>query len=307
MSYLDLNPYKLGEIVTLTADLTDPSLVPEDASSLTWLVRDPTGVEADRSSSVQNPSEGVYTLDVTADTQGVWSWRLITDGNVAVAEDSFPVNDEYATVPDPTAPTDLRVLVPRVRRYCEGPYGPPQGKPALSELQLYEMAADALSEIILYAGHQFPRRLIVTQRDARVGFPTGWATDKTLDEWESTLITTQAALNYYFFVFRDMRTSLSIKNEGTEYSYTLSANVLRDFIANLQSARDLGLKGMMKHNPVLDQVASNIRVRDQATVAILEWWDTNSADAFNGLPGGQEAAVIPWTPGWSGPGFTQGY
>lgn len=295
--------YTFGSMVQLTADLSDLAGTLEEASAVHWLVRDPSGVETDRSADVANPSTGVYTLAVSGDAPGDWHWRVVTEGLVVAADGWFRVVDDYAIIGDPRNPVDLHVLVPRARRYCEGPYGPPQGKSPLLDSQLYEMSADACADIILLTGSLFGHQLLVTGRDSRVGFPTAWATEVVLEEWEAALVTTQTALNYWFFTFRDLRTTLSIKNEGTEYGYTLSANVMRDYIAQLRAARDAAIAGLKLHHPVMDRFASNIRVRDQATVAVLEWWDTNSTDRGGGMPGGQEAAVIPWTPGWSGDGF----
>jgi hypothetical protein len=200
--------------------------------------------------------------------------------------------------------TDLMVLVPRARRYIEGPYGPPSTRPTLADDVLYPMVADACADIILFAGGLFGHELIVKARDLTGGFPTAWSTDVVLDEPEASLITSQVALNYFFFLFRDMRVSETIQNEGTHWSYALSANVIRDYIGELQDRRDLALKGLRSWHPTLDRFASIIRIRDQATVTQIEWWSTNVADRVPGLPGGQEAAVIPWTPGYSGPGFT---
>lgn len=196
--------------------------------------------------------------------------------------------------------TDLMVFVPWARRACEGPYGPPGGKPALMDSQIYGMLADACADVILFTGSLFNHKLVVAARDPIGGYPTEWHTDVVLDQWEGALIITQVALNYFFFLFRDLKTSLSIKNEGTEYSYTLSANVLRDYLGSLKDQRDLAIAGLQKHYPVIDRFASNIRVRDQATVVALEWWDVNSAGVSGGvgLPGGQEAYVLPWVPGW---------
>lgn len=299
--------FTIGSVTTLNADLTDFGGTQEDASAIHWLVRDPAGVETDRSGDVVHDGLGLYHLDVLLDTAGVWYWRVVTEGFVVAAEGEIVVESDYAIVPDPRAPTDLRVLVPRARRYCEGPYGPPQKRPSLSERQLYEMVADACGDIILFTGNLFGHKLLVTQRDARAGFPTRWATDSVLEEWECALLTTQVALNYWFFVFRDLKMSQTIKNEGTEFAYTISVNITRDWVASLRAARDAAINGLMRHHPVIDRFTSNIRVRDQATVAVLEWWDHNSrAIVGSGLPGGQEASVVPWTPGWSGPGFTMG-
>lgn len=201
--------------------------------------------------------------------------------------------------------TDLMVMVARARRYIEGPYGPPENRPPLMDGQIYAMVADACADIILITGNLFGHTLQVTARDPTVGFPTAWATEAVLDEWEVSVVTTQTALNYFFFLFRDLKISQAMSNEGTSWEYSLSANVIRDYIAELRGRRDLAIKGLRDHHPVIDKWYSNIRVRDQATVAMLEWWDRNSPGSGGaGMPGGQEAGVIPWTPGWSGPGFT---
>lgn len=297
-------PFMNGDSVVVQVNLLAAE-TPPGTESLSWIVRDPSGVEHDYSSQVtfpQGPLGGVLQLEFIADTAGDWYWKLVANGPSAteVVEDNFQVQDNYAT----TDPTDLHVLVPRARRYVEGPYGPIEGKPPLSDTQLYEMSADALGDIILQAGSVWWNTLTVTARDPARGYPIGWATSKLLEEWEAALITSQVALNYFFHLFLDYKTSVTIMNEGTSYAYTLSANVLRDYIASLQAARDNGLAGLVKHHPVMDTYASNIRVRDQATVAALEWWDTNTRDAAGGLPGGQEAYAIPFINGdpWGGYG-----
>lgn len=199
--------------------------------------------------------------------------------------------------------TDLNVTVPRARRACEGPFGAPNGLPSLTDGQLYAMVADACSEIILFTGSLFGHQLKVTARDVDAGYPTAWSTEVMLDEWEVALIITQTALDYYFHVFRDMKTSESIKNEGTEWSFTLSANVLRGYLDSLKEQRDMAMAGLQKHHPLMDRFASNIRVRDQATVAMLEWWARDTVSG-NGIPGGQEAYVVPYVAGWfPGSGF----
>lgn len=201
--------------------------------------------------------------------------------------------------------TDLAVLIPWARRACEGPFGPQVGQPTLQDDQVYPMLADAASNIILQSGTLFGHDLNVTARDPVMGYPTQWKTDAVLNQWEGAVIICQVALDYWRFLLMGLKTSQTIRNEGTEWTYSLSANAIRDYLKLLQSERDDALAGLRKHHPVLDRYQSNIRVRDQQTVAVLEWWDTVSIGiAGGGMPGGQEAAVIPWTPGWSGPGFT---
>jgi hypothetical protein len=127
----------------------------------------------------------------------------------------------------------------------------------------------------------------------RAGFPTAWHTEVVLEEWEVSAITIQVALNYFFFLFRDLKTSETIKNEGTEWTYTIGVSAILGYLKDLQERRNLALKGLRSWHPPLDRYASNIRIRDQVTVATLEWWSTNIADRVPGLPGGQEAAVVP--------------
>lgn len=194
------------------------------------------------------------------------------------------------------ASTDLRELVPRARRAIEGPYGPPAGRPPLTDDQIYPMVADATADIILFSGSLFEHELVVTERDPTANFPIAWEAQPGLDEMDVSLITVEVALNYFFFLFRDMKTTETIQNEGTQWSYTVSANVMRDYIKALEDQRNLALAGMRSWHQPLDRYASIIRVRDQQTVAILEWWSTNPLDRVPGLPGGQEAAVVPWLP-----------
>jgi hypothetical protein len=229
-------------------------------------------------------------------------------GSPSYSSELFQVTPGSAYVPSGDITTvsdltDLAVLIPWARRACEGPYGPPQGKATLADSTVYPMLADACSEIILFSGSLFGHTLDVTARDPLMGYPTQWKTKGcVLNQWEGAVVICQVALDYWRFLFRDMPVSQSIKNEGTEWAYSLSANVIRDYLAGLRSDRDKALDGLRYHNPVLDRYASTIRVRDQATVATLEWWarDSIGGTGGGGIPGGQEAAVVPWTPGWSG-------
>lgn len=286
-----------GTAVRIAATIRDADGALTDPSELALLVRDPGGVETDMTPHVVHDSQGKYHLDLRGDTPGDWYWKLSTELPTTVAADSFTIVDPYVEAPDPQHPTDLRVLVPRARRYCEGPYGPAPGRQSLSEQQLYEMVADGFSDIIMFAAGLFPRQIEVTQRDARVGFPIAWASDSVLEEWEASIIVTQVALNYWYFSLRDMRTSVTINNEGSEYSYTTSANIIRDYIKSLQSARDTAVETLMSRFPVVDRFVSNLRVRDYQTVALLEWWDTSSPPGEFGLGGSQGVSVVPWSPG----------
>lgn len=288
--------YTVGTAAHLEADLTDIIGNPEESGDLHWLVRDPAGAEEDRSTDVQNPSTGKYTLDVVADATGDWYWKVSSVSGVVVVTDGwFRVIDDYSIVGDPTQPTDLRVLVPRTRRYCEGPFPSPD-RPRLVDTQIYEMVADACGDIILLSGDLFGRKLIVTQRDGRTGFPIAWATDQTLEEWESALITSQAALNFFFHEFRDKKVSENMANEGQTWEWQISATVLKAQFDLLKDTRDRALLSLKQWHPTMARFASVIAVRDRQTSAILEWWARSNPGQIGnalGIGGGQEASVVP--------------
>jgi len=297
----------VGTPVTLSTTFAEAGVPSIPSSPPSCVIVDAAGNESTYTGEVVNPSTGVYQLSIITSIKGIWHWRWIINGQ-ATDEGFFTVEtdfDQTLLAPDLTS---LRVLIPRARRVCEGPYGAPQGKPTLLDSQLYAMLADACGDMILFTGSLFHHELIATERDPLQGYPTEWGTKRMLNEWEGALIATQTALNYFLFVLRDLKMSETVKNEGTEYTWSLSANVLGAYLKELQSRRDLAIEGLRFHHPIMDRFASNIRVRDQATVAILEWWDHNSPGLSGaGIPGGQEAAIVPWTPGWSGPGFVMGY
>jgi hypothetical protein len=300
------------EGVTTGSEALIPALLKNDKGEpadvigeLTLLVVQPDGTEKTFDlAEVTHLGTGEYNKAIVFKESGLWRYRWI-DGEVVADEGTIEVESAFdeALAPDLT---DLRVLVPQARRACEGPYGAPAGRPPLSESVIYGMVADACAEVILFSGTLFGHELLVKQRDPARGFPTEWKTAQTLNQWEGTIIICQVALDYFFHLFRDLKTSETLKNEGTEWTWALSANVLRNYLESLKEARDKALEGLRAHNPVLDTYASNIRIRDQATVGILEWWDTVSPGLSGsvGVPSGQEAGVIPWTPGWTGPGWS---
>lgn len=288
----------VGTLGVQVRDVNDNVVLPRTTANIIEIVPGSGAYQWSSAAAPTNPGPYVVVWD-TGGASPIYSTELmqVTPGSAYVPPGTQTVVADL---------TDLAVLIPWARRACEGPYGPPTGRQTLQDDQVYPMVADAAAEIILFTGNLFGHELIVAARDPLAGYPTQWKTDKVLDQWEGALIITQTALDYWLFLFRDMRVQQAIKNEGTEWSYSLSANVIRDYIGELQNRRDLALAGLQRHHPVLDRYASNIRVRDQATVAVLEWWDTVSVGLGGGagMPGGQEAAVIPWTPGWTGPGFT---
>jgi len=194
-------------------------------------------------------------------------------------------------MPEPDL-TDLAVLVPKARRKIEGPFGLPNGR-TLLDSQIYAMVGDAIGEMIAIAGEWFKHTLKVKKRDPLVGFATEWQTDTPLTEEEAAIVIAQVALDFYFSLFRDMKVSETIQNEGTQWTWEVSANLLKSYLQSVIEERDKAIGGL-KDKIVFDRYSSNIRVRDQQTVALIEWWATAYDHLVPaGLPGGQEAAVVP--------------
>lgn len=300
---------KTGTRPTIRIELRDATGKLADAEgALSLLVVDPLGGETEYKApaEISHDSPGKYSKAVLIDKSHLWHYRWLINGQVAEegeieGESAFDSEFTESETPDLT---DLRVLVPRARRKVEGPWGNPAGRAELTATQVYEMVADACGEIVMLSGSFFHHTLKVKARDPLGGFPTEWQTDTELTEWEAAVICAQVALNYYYFLLRDMKISETIQNEGTQWTYDLSANVLRTYLEEIKEERDAAIDGLRINIPVLDRWASNIRVRDQATVTALEWWDTNSPGlSGTGLPGGQEASSIPWFPGSDLGGF----
>lgn len=108
---------------------------------------------------------------------------------------------------------------------------------------------------------------------------------------EQGLVAAQAALNYFFHVFRDQKISERHTAEGREWEWSQSANLLRDAIKLLKEQRDAALAGLESTVPALARAASFLAVRDPVTAALIEPYVDNGA----GL-GGQ--ALLP--PGYQG-------
>jgi hypothetical protein len=287
-----------GSRAVLSALSKNSAGVPTDAEgALSLLVVDPTGGEEEYGGGeITRDGPGAYHRDILVPISGLWHYRWLIDGQAA-DEGTFvgaSVFDSEFTEPEAVDLRDLCVLVPRARRKVEGPWGNANGRPPLDDTQIYEMVADACGEIVMLGGKLFGHTLEVAARDPLGGYPTVWRTDTPLEEYEAAIICAQVALDYYFHVFNNMKIKEETMNEGTSWAYELSAGVIKEYLKGLINERDKAIVGLRINRPVMDRLASITRVRDQATVAVLEWWDIYSPGINGGgLGGGQEASVIP--------------
>lgn len=140
----------------------------------------------------------------------------------------------------PDGAEDIRVLVPRVRRAVEG-IGTPED---WTDDQMKDAVADAIADVILYTGGVFGKDLLVTERDEATNAPVEYATSAPLTLPEGSVIAYQAALTAVYTQMQDVKVQETIRDEGAEWSYSLSATLLRDRISQLQAARDLALEAL---------------------------------------------------------------
>jgi hypothetical protein len=183
--------------------------------------------------------------------------------------------------------TDVRVLIPRVRRSLEGPFGSASGMAGatLEDAQVEALIADAIADVILYTGGLFGHQLLVAARDPDYGAPTKWKTDEQLTEPEGTVIVAEAALRFFYQSVKDMKVQESIANEGQSWSWSMSANAVVEWLKMLKGRRDEALAIVSQLNGiVIDGFTSYLAVRDSAVAAYIEPFASGYAT------GGQEFA-----------------
>lgn len=170
------------------------------------------------------------------------------------------------------ATQDVAELIPRVRRAIEGVGSVnPSG---LIDADLEAAAADAIGDLILATGGAWKHTLAGTD-----GPPaTHWAVDPGLTEPEIGLVAIQAALTYFVHVLRTQKVSQTIRTEGREWSYSLSASTLKDILKALKDQRDAALAGLEETVPVFTRVESFIRAHDSLTSALIEPWVSGGGD-----------------------------
>jgi hypothetical protein len=167
---------------------------------------------------------------------------------------------------------DLRTLIPQTRRAIDGPAATAPDSPSatLTDDQLLGLIADAVAEVIFYTGGLFGHELIVTGRDDVYGAPSEWEIDPELAEPEKTVIVAQAALDHFFSVVRDIKVAETIRDEGAEWSYQLSAQLLIERVRYLTKIRDEALMVLQAEHPVPTVWVSLLHERDMAVALAIE-------------------------------------
>lgn len=87
--------YTLGQVVRLKGTIRDVTGALVNPTTVTARVRDPAGVTT--AITATNESLGVYYVEVTANSSGVWYYRFVSTGTVTAGESSFTVAE--TTVP----------------------------------------------------------------------------------------------------------------------------------------------------------------------------------------------------------------
>lgn len=162
---------------------------------------------------------------------------------------------------------DTRVLIPRVRRGVEG-----AGVTAktLEDEAINGLIADAVANIILFTGGLFGHQLNVLARDETYLAPTAWQVDPALSEAEGSLIVIQCQLDYFYQDLKSTKIQETIKDEATEWSYSLSATALTEILKSLRQQREEALEQIAGENGALDAWVNTLMVRDAWTDSLIE-------------------------------------
>lgn len=178
---------------------------------------------------------------------------------------------------------DLRVLIPATRRAIDGPQATGSAAPSttLTDEMVLSVIADALGEIILLTAGQFGYTLEVTARDDAYLAPIAWQTDKPRSTEADAVITAQAAINYHFRRLSELKSSETITDKDGEWSYSMSANLLRDWLKELANMRDAALNALARMNAPMDTYVSTVSARDAWVGRIVEPW----VEGIGGLGG----------------------
>jgi hypothetical protein len=193
------------------------------------------------------------------------------------APDGVPIGAVDFTQPV-TDLRDLRVLIPSTRRAIDGPTALASGSisTTLNDEEVLGLIADAASNVILQTGGAdvFGYMLVPTSRDPFYLAINGWATDQARSSDADVVIRCQAALDFFFNRAIAMKTAETIKDEGQEWTWEISASMLRDQLKLLQQTRDAALEKLAARAVPLDAYYSFVAERDPLAALAVEPYAT---------------------------------
>lgn len=167
--------------------------------------------------------------------------------------------------------TDVRVMVPRVRRAIEG-----AGRAAvLLDDSIKDLVADAMASLILHTGGVFGKMLLVTDYTLDTfgnQIPSEYATDISLRLDEQTAVAAQAALDFFFFEWGGIKTSEQIADEAQRWEWEISPMLLKAELDLLVATRDAALQAISDRGVGLDTYTNYLTQRDIQTARLVETW-----------------------------------
>lgn len=193
-----------------------------------------------------------------------------------------------------TGPYDIRELGPRVQRAVEGVV---QGNWALTADEIKDVTADACGDILLYTGSVFGSDLQVTATDPITHAPTEYATSAPLSIAQAAVIASQAALTYFYHRFAGAKMSEVIKDEASDWEYSLSPGLLIAQLKLLQDTRDKALEAVSAQQGGLETYTSFLAERDTLVSRYIEPWVFGHSEGYGigagGLEGDYRFDVLP--------------
>lgn len=182
--------------------------------------------------------------------------------------------------------SDIRVLIPRMRRALDGPTATSSASVSstLDDTQVTNVIADAIAEVIFFSSSAFGKTLEVTERDSYYQAPVAWKTSEPLSEPEATVITCQGALSYFYNSLSGLKTSETTKEADREWSWAISASALAERVKDLRAQRDKAIDLLTAQNVIAEDWVNTLEVRDAYTDMLIEPFLSSGGY----LPSGQE-------------------
>lgn len=182
--------------------------------------------------------------------------------------------------------TDIRVMIPRMRRALDGPQASSSASVSstLDDTQITSVIADAIAEVIFYSSSAFGKTLDVVERDPVYLAPIVWKTSEPLTEPEITVITAQGALTYVYNSLTGLKTSETTKEADREWAWSISASALAERVKDLRVQRDKAIELLTSQNVIAEDWVNTLNVRDAYTDLLIEPYLSTGGY----LPSGQE-------------------